>query len=1702
MRALTELGTPFREGCRRIAYSTPAAVVLVLLAAAFAPRLADAQDLFKWESFEDRVDATKELKSVGAEGFGEIIDLQTGGLGFNFVDMDLQGDSDLAVRVGRSYRVENSRGAPANRVFGDWELEIPRLSGRFSGDWLAGTSTNRCSNASPPSIPSNLVGIFETQDFWQGVRLQIPDVANGELLVPREGVQKPTSGEDFRWYVDGQVFLYCLPTIQNGAGEGFVAVTPDGTKYRFDWMSSRVVPGLSEKLYDAGGTPGGLYSLPVTENALYVTRVEDRFGNYVTYEYSNASDERILPTRITASDGRRIEFTFTYLWGTYTLYKIEGGTPALWGQKRVVYGYQQDSSPAQRPSLAGVYYTEGSEWTIDFRKLSHSPIVYEIGEESGRSCEVPAFPQNGYAPVTTSAPAVISGTITHPGGAKATYTLDLQEHSRSNVVVSCANVTTAPAGAPPGTGNVPTDDNPLFPISWYDWTLTQKTIAGPAVEPMTWAYSYESDLVYQYLPGSSPDFPVCTAGAACYDPPCTDPSCAGTARTTVILPDGSVDLYTFGNSWQYNEGKLLNVEKFDAQGTSMEVVSHTYDLTRSDQNYPSRFGLSLRGGQDGFVSEYHRPKERTETVRDGVTFTWAVTRLIPNEERPLRFDAWARPESVDKFSTLGHTKVDSYTYHDNNSTWVLNQLASFEVDGMEVKSATFDPITALPLTFSAFGQQKQTLTYHSSGSQAGLVHTVTDALNRTTTLDNWKRQVPRAVTHPDGTSESATVDDFGRVTSRTDEMGFTTSYEYDYGDRLKKVIYPPDYPGSHFETRISYSKSGAQYGLPDGHWVSYEVTGNRLREIHYDGLWRPILELKQTSAGTPSNRFTRRTFDYRGLETFASYPAKSSPKYWSLVAGVSTAYDALGRVVQTTQTSELGDLVQTTTYEAPFTTRTVSARGGHTVRRFQAFDVPDYSVPTRLDQPEGVSTLIERDVFGKVRSLQRSGLFSPTWGAPQSLSSLRQLIYDDQQRLCKTIEPDGGVTIYDYDVADQLAWTARGQNSLVSASSCDRQSALVTDRVYHHFDLRGRYSAIDYPADTDDVGFTHFPDGAVQTATTGQLVSISPATWGSKTSEWTYIYNPRRQLQGESLSVDGLVFDLFTDYNSNHDPDEVRYPSGLALNLYPDGYGAPQQAGTFVTAAQYGPDGSPTRWTFGNNVVRRITKNARLLPILIEDKKGTGVRFAHQMSYDEHGNVAQIVDAQLSAWETRSLAYDLKDRLVAVTGAIQGDESYEYDVLDNLRRYVRGSVDQRFMHSTSTGQLERIEDHLGAQLFGYTWNARGELASRSDGVPQTAQFDFDMAGRLVELDGGATKYAYDAHGRRVWTEGSGGLKRYHVYARSGKLMYTHDLGADQRSDYIYFGNTLVAQRVRPLSSEAATVTYLHADYRGTPSVTTNASGTIVDRQLLKAYGEAYDGIAKEGPGFTGHANDIASGLVYMQQRYYDPISARFISVDPIASSAKSFNRYWYADNNPYSLVDPDGRDAVAIGFPNYQIEYRGRKWNNLGHAGVLLINPKSGLTRYYEFGRYDETSGFVRRVPIGNVVMQNGAPTTDSLGAVLAQISQNSGQGGPIQGAYFAGADFQRMEAYASGLAGKTSADGGYGDWSPYNSCGTFVQDTLKKGGIDTPWMVDPRPNSYLGELQGVQGAEGFSFDKGSFKGVFRVEGRLDSKRLDRELNR
>jgi RHS repeat-associated protein len=137
----------------------------------------------------------------------------------------------------------------------------------------------------------------------------------------------------------------------------------------------------------------------------------------------------------------------------------------------------------------------------------------------------------------------------------------------------------------------------------------------------------------------------------------------------------------------------------------------------------------------------------------------------------------------------------------------------------------------------------------------------------------------------------------------------------------------------------------------------------------------------------------------------------------------------------------------------------------------------------------------------------------------------------------------------------------------------------------------------------------------------------------------------------------------------------------------------------------------------------------------------------------------------------------------------------------------------------------------------------------------------------------------------------------------------------------FLGALILAASAGATQPLAATITYFHNDLAGSPAVATNEQGQVIWRESYRPYGDRLTKSAAGKPNtvwFTSRREDGETGLVYMGARYYDPMVGRFVSTDPKGfdeSNIHSYNRFAYANNNPYRYLDPDGERAKAITLP-------------------------------------------------------------------------------------------------------------------------------------------------------------------------------------------
>ena len=351
--------------------------------------------------------------------------------------------------------------------------------------------------------------------------------------------------------------------------------------------------------------------------------------------------------------------------------------------------------------------------------------------------------------------------------------------------------------------------------------------------------------------------------------------------------------------------------------------------------------------------------------------------------------------------------------------------------------------------------------------------------------------------------------------------------------------------------------------------------------------------------------------------------------------------------------------------------------------------------------------------------------------------------------------------------------------------------------------------------------------------------------------------------------------------------------------------GQATQAGAYATGAQYFPNGALKQFTYGNGIVHTMVQNARQLPASSTD---TGGALSQQFTYDRNGNVTGVTDALDSA-RSKTMTYDSLDRLTSATSTSfggNGTHQFAYDPLDNLRSWTLGGVkDQSNYVYGADNRLAQVKNTGGGIVHSFGYDPQGNASARN-----TVPHDFDYGNRLRSV-GTTETYRYDGHGRRVQTtQGNGSLTLW-MYAQSGQMLFSFKGPSNQTThENVYLAGSLVATIDHAWPSNAVTATkYQHTDALGSPVAISDASGTIIERTNYDPYGGPI-GKAVNGMGYTGHVMDGATGLTYMQQRYYDPAIGRFLSVDPVLTSPASgsnFSRYWYGNSNPYRFADPDGR---------------------------------------------------------------------------------------------------------------------------------------------------------------------------------------------------
>lgn len=186
-------------------------------------------------------------------------------------------------------------------------------------------------------------------------------------------------------------------------------------------------------------------------------------------------------------------------------------------------------------------------------------------------------------------------------------------------------------------------------------------------------------------------------------------------------------------------------------------------------------------------------------------------------------------------------------------------------------------------------------------------------------------------------------------------------------------------------------------------------------------------------------------------------------------------------------------------------------------------------------------------------------------------------------------------------------------------------------------------------------------------------------------------------------------------------------------------------------------------------------------------------------------------------------------------------------------------------------------------------------------------------------------------------------------------------------------------------------------------------------------------------GFAGGYTD-ASGLIYLQHRYYDPVTGQFLSVDPLV--AVTGEPYEYAGDDPVNEEDP-------LGLWGWNpVSDLTQTWNDTGGKAVhyaathtigVCLNVGAG------WGAYGTASGCVALsgghfTLVGTAGGGGSSPTASAtLGLLISNASKPSDLRGPFA---------QAGGSVDLGLSGGDEGSIGNG------SCGQTIWENQVTGGV------------------------------------------------------
>ncbi len=705
------------------------------------------------------------------------------------------------------------------------------------------------------------------------------------------------------------------------------------------------------------------------------------------------------------------------------------------------------------------------------------------------------------------------------------------------------------------------------------------------------------------------------------------------------------------------------------------------------------------------------------------------------------------------YDLMDRVKTITQTYYDTDtSQWITITSKAYKYDNRGNKTKELDALgydagtgeTAEEKINTGYGTEyvynlanKLTETLDPESKDRSLSFTIKyeyDALGRKTAETNAKgvittyyyddagnitsTTVRETIGSPEQTLQENTYDLIGNLKTTTDGNGNTTVYEYNAYNKLRKAVYPGD------ET-IPANAVTYQYDTV-GNLKKQQDTEGTVDLYNYDSQGRQLSRTQQKEDGT-ENITNTTSYDKNGNKRFETDGNNNTTEY---------TYDSLNRLKTVTNA-----VYQTTIYRYDANSNLLTTT--------------DWRGNIYSNVYDPLNRLLEKkDPYGKIiqkNEYYKNGLQSKSYDA---LNNLTQYLYDKNNKLVQTIDPEnhttsqayddtgniytrtdgrGKTTTYNYDLLNRLESVVNAKNETTSYTY-DLNGNMLTQTDAKGHTTTFEYNAANKPVKRIDHGgignpaktesYTYYANGNLKTKTdrNGETTTYTYDSHGRMTSQAvggqsiSYTYD----LNGNQLTMTDSTGTTVREYDGLNRAVTKTVP-GIGISYYDY---------DIIDSVGEGEVAETTTDPKGNITTKVYDRAGRLKEVRTENGTTT-------YTYYDNGAKQSVVypdgSREVYTYYPDNTLHTLTNR--KPDSAVIDTYSYTYDAANNQTT----KVDARGTTSYTYDDLNRLEtvSEPNGKVTIYTFDMAGNRAAETvtqpvyDSVYST--YSYNEQNRLMEI---------------------------------------------------------------------------------------------------------------------------------------------------------------------------------------------------------------------------------------------------------------------------------------------------------------------------------------------------------------------------------